>query len=96
MVCYELCYVIVYSACCVCIWSLTKACMLHSEPEIPDITADEEGGEGDGEGQGGETETPADEPEQALPVSSPTEEDDAPKKGYFCGFEFHLKYYLLY
>lgn len=61
--------------------------MLITEPEIPDITADEEGGEGEGEGQGGETETPAEEPEQALPVSSPTEEDDAPKKGEFL---FHL------
>ncbi|XP_076453104.1 dynein axonemal heavy chain 10-like [Babylonia areolata] len=53
---------------------------VECEPEIPDITAEEEGGEGDGEKQGEETDTPAEEPEQALPVSSPTEEDGAPKK----------------
>ena len=60
------------------------------EPEIPDITADEEGGDGEGEKQGDETETPAEEPEQALPVSSPTEEDDSPKKGIFIFVHFTL------
>ena len=64
-------------------YCIAKYSIPHSilEPEIPDITADEEGGEGEGEGQG-ETETPAaEEPEQALPVSTPVDGDDAPKKG---------------
>ena len=56
-----------------------------SEPEIPDINTEEEGGEGEGEGEKGEGETPAEEPEQQLLVSSPAVEDgDTPKKSGEC------------
>ncbi|PVD32839.1 hypothetical protein C0Q70_08286 [Pomacea canaliculata] len=54
---------------------------VECEPEIPDIAAEDEGAEGDEEGNG-PAESPAEEPEQALPVSSPTEDDQStPRKG---------------
>ena len=57
-----------------------------SEPEIPDITQEEEGGEAEGGEQAqGETNAIPDEnaepKEEALGVSTPTGEEDTPRKG---------------
>lgn len=57
------------------------------EPEIPDITQEEEGGEGEGSGDTAQGENPAPaedaEPkEQALGVSTPGADEDHPKKGW--------------
>lgn len=66
--------------------SISATVHIFIEPEIPDITQEEEGGEGEGgEQKDGETAPPADEEpkEQALGVSTPTGDGDDNKKGTF-------------
>ena len=58
-----------------------------SEPEIPDIQLEEETAEGEGteqaQGEAGATTEDVEPQEQALGVSTPTGDDDSPRKGSY-------------